>query len=70
MVEQEELNPSLIDVIGQHLVHSAVEPLAVGAQRRGEYQDPGAMVANDVQRHVPAEGGTVPAVVFVVHGSP
>ena len=68
VVQEEQLDPSLVDVIGQHLVHSPVEPLAVRAHRGGEDQNPGAVVPDDVQRHVPAERRTVPAVVLVVHG--
>ena len=54
LVEAEQLNPALVDVVLQYLVHPPVRPLRVGPHAGRERQHPGTGVADHLQGHLAA----------------
>ncbi len=68
LIDAVELDPAVLEVIPEHLVHPAVSPLVAVAHRRGEGEHSSARVAEDLDRHRPIESLAVPRYVLVMHG--
>ena len=68
LVQEIQLDPAVLEVLGEDLRHPPVGPLAPRAHGRGKDDDAGTGMSPHVDMHLAAELRAVPVMVLVKHG--